>query len=57
MNKLTAYLTNEKTVTIDADRIEQTEDYIVAYNKDKMVGVFNLGFFTAIYLSEKKVDA
>ena len=56
MNKLTAYLTNDKTVTIDADRIEQVEDYIVAYNKDKMVGVFDLGIVAAIYLSERKVD-
>ena len=56
MNKLFACLTDGRTVTITADRMEQNECYIVAYRGDRMVGVFDLGSIVTVYLSEMKTE-
>ena len=56
MNKLFACLTDGRTVTITADRMEQNECYIVAYHVEKMVGVFDLGSIAVIYLSEMRAN-
>ena len=57
MTKLFACLTDGRTVTITADRMEQNECYIVAYRGEKMVGVFDLGSIVTIYLSEMKTES
>ena len=56
MNKLFACLTDGRTVTITADRMEQTDCYIVAYRGEKMVGVFDLWSIVTVYLSEMKAE-
>lgn len=40
-------------VNIAADRMEEADGIVRVYNGDKLVGVFDLGFIDAMWLSEK----
>ena len=40
-------------VNIPADRIVREEEFVLAYNGDNLVGIFEIGVIAAIYLSER----
>ena len=43
-------------VNISADRIVREEEFVLAYNGDKLVGIFEIGVIAAIYLSERTIE-
>lgn len=51
--KLIVYFNNsESFVNIPADRIERNEEFVCAYRGQALVGMFDIGVISAIYLSE-----
>lgn len=43
-------------VNISADRIEKDDNFLIAYNGERLVGVFDLGTVMTAYLSEKRCE-
>lgn len=53
--KLVVYFANKDMfVNIDADKIEQSNEFFCAYREGNLVGAFDVGCVTSIYLSGKK---
>ena len=51
--KLIVYFNNSDAfVNIPADRIERNEEFVCAYKGQSLVGMFDIGVISAIYLSE-----
>lgn len=51
--KLIVYFNNSDAfVNIPADRIERNEEWVCAYRGQALVGMFDVGVVSAIYLSE-----
>ena len=51
--KLIVYFNNSDAfVNIPADRIERNEEFVCAYKEQSLVGMFDVGVISAIYLSE-----
>lgn len=54
MMRLIVYLNGvEGFINIAADRVVRENEFIVAYRRENMVGMFDVGAVMAMYLSEK----
>lgn len=53
--KVAVYLRGmERAVVVDADRVEQKDGFVCAYNGGELVGMFDTGSIITLYRSENK---